>query len=162
MLLPWVGTSSNNSHPATTGPVAVLSHAAGGGGSMNSRDQSRARPGACMPRVARRKDLEGLDGASVNVALAGQLSLVLLPPGRQTVEEAELVLRGPVEGHLVLVLASLLREGAHALVNPLVAVYLGLARAVAASAARSAVGNGRGSSGNDLVDLVLGRRVEIC
>ena len=58
-------------------------------------------------------------------ALPGQLRLVLLPPGGQAVEEAELVLRGAVEGHLVLVLASLLREGAHALMHPLVAVDLG-------------------------------------
>ena len=65
-----------------------------------------------------------------DVALAGELGLVLLPPGGEAVEEAELVLGGLVEGHLVLVFAALLREGADALVHPLVAVDLGATRGV--------------------------------
>lgn len=49
---------------------------------------------------------------------------MLLPPGGEAVEQAERVLRHLVERHLVLVLAALLRERAHALVHPLVAVHL--------------------------------------
>jgi hypothetical protein len=44
------------------------------------------------------------------------------------VEQAQLVLRGLVERHLVLVLAALLRKGADALVDPLVTVDLGATR----------------------------------
>lgn len=59
------------------------------------------------------------------VSLPRQVGLVLLPPGGEAVEQAELVLGDLVEGHLVLVLAALLGECAHALVHPLVAVDLG-------------------------------------
>ncbi len=52
---------------------------------------------------------------------AAYLRLVLLVPGGQAVEQAERELRVAVVGHLVLVFAPLLREGAHALVHPLVA-----------------------------------------
>lgn len=57
-------------------------------------------------------------------------------------EEAERSLSSLVLGHLVLELAALLCEGANALVNPLVAVYLDLS-------ARS------GACGNNAVDLIL-------
>jgi hypothetical protein len=66
-------------------------------------------------------------GSRPGVPLSHQVGLVLLPPGREAVEQAQLVLREPVHGHLVLVLAALLGEGAHALVHPLVAVDLGAA-----------------------------------
>lgn len=52
---------------------------------------------------------------------------MLLPPRGQTVEQAQLVLRHLIERHLVLILATLLGEGADALVDPLVAVDLGAA-----------------------------------
>jgi hypothetical protein len=66
----------------------------------------------------------GLDDV-FGLALALQLGLVLLPPVGQAVEQPQRDLRRLVERHLVLVLATLLREGAHAFVDPLVAVDLG-------------------------------------
>ncbi len=52
------------------------------------------------------------------------ISLSLFPPGRQSVKETKGMLCGLVHGHFVLEAAALLGEGAHTLVNPLVAVYL--------------------------------------
>lgn len=52
---------------------------------------------------------------------------MLAPPDGETLEQAEGFLGVLVEGHLVLVLAALLGEGADALVDPLVAVDLLLA-----------------------------------
>lgn len=49
---------------------------------------------------------------------------MLLPPGRKTVEQAELVLRHLIKRHLMLVLAALLGECTHALVDPFVTVDL--------------------------------------
>ena len=69
-------------------------------------------------------------GGGGDVALPGELGLVLLPPGGVAVEEAELVLGDLVKGHLVLILTSLLGEGADALVYPLVAVDFGAASGV--------------------------------
>jgi hypothetical protein len=50
---------------------------------------------------------------------------VLLPPGREAVEEPERVLNCFIKRHLVLVLAALLCESADTFMNPLVAVDLG-------------------------------------
>lgn len=63
-------------------------------------------------------------GRTDGLALPLQLRLLLAPPNRQAVEEAQRRLRGAVERHLVLELAALLREGARPLVHPLVAVHL--------------------------------------
>lgn len=67
-----------------------------------------------------------------NTGLLGHLGLLLLPPRGQAVEQAQRVLRGSVQGHLVLELAALLGKGTHALVNPLVAVDLGALTTTAA------------------------------
>lgn len=66
--------------------------------------------------------------------LLGRLGLLLLPPRGQAVEQAQRVLRGSVQGHLVLELAALLSKGTHTLVNPLVAVDLGALTTTAAAA----------------------------
>lgn len=71
-----------------------------------------------------------------------QLLLLLLIPSRKTLEETEGLLRGLVQGHLVLKLASRLGEGTSSLVDPHVAVYFVLLR-------------DRWASGDDTVDLVL-------
>lgn len=75
---------------------------------------------------------------TTHVLLPRQLGLVFLPPSGQAVEQTQLVLRRLVERHLVLVLAALLCEGAHALVHPLVAVDLGAALGEADSASSAA------------------------
>lgn len=81
-----------------------------------------------------------------------QLPLLLLPPRRQPVKQPERVLRGLVLRHLVLVLASLLGEGADALVDPLVAVDLdaplGQSGGAAGDGGRRA-GRGGGGHGGD-------------
>lgn len=79
-----------------------------------------------------------------------RLALLLPEPARQAVEEAQRALRRLVIGHLVLEPAPLLRKGAHAVVDPLVAVYLAApgARARAAAPLRrtSALGAPRRSA----------------
>jgi hypothetical protein len=60
-----------------------------------------------------------------NLALSLQLSLMFLPPGRVTVEQPKRMLGKAIMRHLMLVLATLLGEGANSLMNPFVAVYLG-------------------------------------
>lgn len=52
---------------------------------------------------------------------------MLLPPGGEAVEQAELVLSDLVEGHLMLIFTALLSKRADSLVYPLVAVDLGAA-----------------------------------
>lgn len=71
-----------------------------------------------------------------------QLLLLLLIPSRETLEEAKGLLRGLVQGHLVLKLAPRLGEGTSSLVDPHVAVDFVLLR-------------DRRASGDDTVDLVL-------
>lgn len=55
---------------------------------------------------------------------AALLLRALLPPCREAVEESQRPLCGLVLRHLMFELAALLREGADALVNPLIAVRL--------------------------------------
>lgn len=62
---------------------------------------------------------------------------MLLPPLRITVKETELVLCGPVRGHLVPILAALLGKGTNALVHPFIAVHLGPSLAGARELGRS-------------------------
>lgn len=54
-----------------------------------------------------------------------EVLLKVLPPLREPMEETERLLSRLVEGHLVLVLATLLGKGTGTIVNPLVAVDLG-------------------------------------
>lgn len=76
------------------------------------------------------------------LALARQLCLPLLPPGRQTMKQPQTVLCGLVHRHLVLVLASLLGERAGALVNPLVAIDLDLPMLCGRRGSRTGTGSG--------------------
>lgn len=66
-------------------------------------------------------------GAQVlgHLSLSGELSLMLFPPGREAMKQAELVLRDLVKRHLVFILAALLGKGTDALMDPFVAVDLG-------------------------------------
>lgn len=94
------------------------------------------------------------------------LGLHLLPPGGVAVEQAQLLLGLLVVGHLVLVLAALLGEGAGAVVDPLVAVDLDLlvarggARDQAHAVHVGACGRGRRRRCDDAVDARLSGREE--
>lgn len=68
------------------------------------------------------------------------LNSLLLPPGRVSVEQAQLLLGLTIVGHLMLVLATLLGEGASAIVDPLVAVDLLATGAAAGCSAAMALG----------------------
>lgn len=70
----------------------------------------------------RREARAAAAGSHIHVVL-----VALLPPCREALEQAQGTLGALVMRHLMLELATLLREGARALVNPLVAVYLVLA-----------------------------------
>jgi hypothetical protein len=71
-----------------------------------------------------------------------QLLLLLLIPSRQTLEEAQGLLRSLIQRHLVLKLASRLGEGTSSFMDPHVAVYFVPLW-------------GRRAGRNDAVDLVL-------
>jgi hypothetical protein len=70
---------------------------------------------------------------------------VLAPPHGEALEETQRLLGVLVERHLMLVLAALLGEGADALVDPLVAVDLLLARSL----------ERRRAGGDDTIDAGL-------
>jgi hypothetical protein len=75
-------------------------------------------------RITRGHDCDGLVAPIAELAtLALHLGLVFLPPDGEAVKQAQRVLCGFVMWHLMLVLASLLREGADTLVHPLVAIH---------------------------------------
>lgn len=59
---------------------------------------------------------------------SGYFGLMFLPPCGQAVKQTKRVLRGLVERHLMLVLASLLGKGTNPFMNPFVTVDLGTTR----------------------------------
>lgn len=71
-----------------------------------------------------------------------KISLKLLPPSWESMEKAERELSRLVQGHLVLVLATLLGESTNPLMNPFITINFGLLR------------RDRGS-GDDLIDVFL-------